>query len=39
MNSNRDLQNEEAERIACGTPGIWSADKELMIEYNYELAY
>ena len=28
-------QKEEAERIAWSTPGVWSVDNDLFIEYKY----
>lgn len=32
-------QKDEAGRIAWNTPGIWSVDNELLVEYNYSSAY
>jgi osmotically-inducible protein OsmY len=31
-------QKEEAARIAWNTPGVWSVDNELVVEYEYEYA-
>jgi len=31
-------QKEEAERIAWRTPGIWTVDNELVVEYDYSFA-
>jgi osmotically-inducible protein OsmY len=30
-------QKDEAERIAWNTPGIWSVDNKLTVEYDYSL--
>ena len=30
-------QKDEAERIAWNTPGIWTVDNELEVEYDYAL--
>ncbi|MEO7046414.1 MAG: BON domain-containing protein [Ferruginibacter sp.] len=32
-------QKEEAGRIAWATPGIWSLDNELIVQYEYDYAY
>ncbi len=32
-------QKDEAERVAWSTPGIWSVDNQLVVDYYYEMAY